>query len=72
HCGFYSPPRQPEKFVAQLAPFVTERTLLETCQSNARSLAEREFAKEKQIEILKSALEPARQPAKVMAYTSLV
>ncbi|MEM6845187.1 MAG: glycosyltransferase family 4 protein [Bacteroidota bacterium] len=72
HCGFYTPPRQPEKFVAQLAPFVTDPALLDTCQSNARALAEREFTKEKQVEILKSALEPTRQPTEVMAYTSLV
>ncbi|MEQ9443806.1 MAG: glycosyltransferase family 4 protein [Cyclobacteriaceae bacterium] len=77
HCGFYTPPKRPEQFVAQIAPFVTDRSLLDTCQSNARSLAEREFSKEKQIEILRSAMEEANQPASARpeaakAYTLLV
>ena len=72
HCGFYAHPKQPEKFVTQLAPFVTDRSLLEDYQSNARSLAEREFAKEKQIEVLRSALEESNQPTPVKAYTLLV
>jgi glycosyltransferase involved in cell wall biosynthesis len=71
-CGFYAHPKQPEKFVTQLAPFVTDRSLLDAFQSNARSLAEREFAKEKQIEVLRHALEESNQPAPAKAYTLLV
>lgn len=71
-CGIYTPPQQPEQFVAQIAPFVTDRSLLDAYQSNARALAEREFAKERQIEILQNALKQEDQPATTKAYTLLV
>ncbi|MGB3587943.1 MAG: glycosyltransferase family 4 protein [Tunicatimonas sp.] len=72
HCGIYASPQHPDKLVSQLAPFVTDRTLLEVCQNNARDLAEREFSREKQVETLRNILEPASQPVKATAYTSLV
>ncbi|WKN40455.1 glycosyltransferase family 4 protein [Tunicatimonas pelagia] len=72
HCGFYAPPQYPEKLVAQLAPFVTDRTLLEICQRNARDLAEREFSREKQVTVLRNILEPSRPPVEATACTSLV
>jgi len=71
-CGLYTPPQQPDKFVAQLAPFVTDRALLETYQNNARDLAEQEFSREEQVAMLLSILDPSRQSAKATAYTSLV
>nr|WKN40059.1 glycosyltransferase family 4 protein [Tunicatimonas sp. TK19036] len=77
HCGFYTHPKRPERFVAQIAPFVTDRAMLETYQNNARLLAEREFSKEKQVEILRSVLEESHQsksvrPEAARAYTLLV
>ncbi|MBK0404455.1 glycosyltransferase family 4 protein [Adhaeribacter sp. BT258] len=47
NCGFYADPNQPTAFVQKLLPYLTDPTLLKTCQRNARELAEREFSREK-------------------------
>ena len=69
-CGFYTPPRQPEDFVAQLAPFVNDRELLSIYQTNARALGERQFEREKQVEVLLQSLGVSRPvPQPTTAYT---
>lgn len=56
-CGFYTNPHQPDDFVTSIAPFVNDRKLLDNYQSNARSLAEREFNRQQQVEKLLSLIE---------------
>ncbi|MFP4095782.1 MAG: glycosyltransferase family 4 protein [Cyclobacteriaceae bacterium] len=66
-CGFYAHPRRPEDFVRQIADFVNDRSLLDSCQHNARSLAEREFSRRLQVEKLLAFTEDRQRKAK--AYT---
>lgn len=68
-CGLYINPKQPETFVAKIASFVNDRQLLDTYQSNARSLAERQFDKNKLIENLLSMIDPNAKTEKATAYT---
>jgi glycosyltransferase involved in cell wall biosynthesis len=42
-CGFYANPDQAAHFLAQITPFLTQPSLLEMYQRNARKLAENEF-----------------------------
>lgn len=55
-CGFYASPHQPESFVAQLAPFVNDRARLASYQTNARTLGERQFEREQQVNALLDSL----------------
>ena len=69
-CGFYASPHHPENFVAQLAPFVNDRGLLNVYQSNARTLGEQQFEREKQVEALLESLGVSRPaPQETTAYT---
>ena len=55
-CGFYASPQQPQDFVTQLAPFVNDRKRLDTYQANARSLGERQFERQQQVDALLNSL----------------
>ena len=69
-CGFYTSPQHPEGFVTQLAPFVNDRELLASYQSNSRALGEQQFEREKQVEALLSSLGVSRPiPQEATAYT---
>lgn len=72
HCGLYINPKQPELFVSKIASFVNNRQLLDTYQSNARHLAERQFDKNKLIENLLSMIDPNAKTQKATAYTLTV
>ena len=56
HCGFYASPERSPEFVSQLAPFVSDRERLSVCQANARTLGERQFEREKQVDTLLNSL----------------
>lgn len=67
-CGFYADPSRPEEFVKSIAPFVNDRELLESFQSNARKLAERSFSRKAQAEKLLAFIEGRQEPV-TKAYT---
>lgn len=56
HCGFYAAPHRPEEFVARLAPFVNDRQLLDTYQTNARLMGEQQFERDQQVGALLDSL----------------
>jgi glycosyltransferase involved in cell wall biosynthesis len=45
-CGFYADPENPEEFVAKIKIFVSDPTVLEDFQQNARNLAEKQFSRD--------------------------
>ncbi|MFK7900985.1 MAG: glycosyltransferase family 4 protein [Cyclobacteriaceae bacterium] len=51
-CGFSYNPNQPEEFVQQLKPFLSDKVKLKQVQDQSRKLAERQFSKEKAVEDL--------------------
>ncbi len=55
-CGVYIDPGKPEDIVTRLTPFINDRSLLKTYQSNARKLAEERYSRERIISQLMSAL----------------
>ncbi len=71
-CGVYVDPKQPDTFVVKLAPFVNDRQLLDTYQSNARQLAERQFDKHKLVESLLAVMNPNAKKQNAKAYTLTV
>ncbi|WPP50625.1 glycosyltransferase family 4 protein [Catalinimonas niigatensis] len=68
-CGFYTDPHRPDDFVKSIAPFVNDRNLLDDYQNNARSLAEREFNRQQQVEKLRSLIEEGELKPVAKAYT---
>lgn len=68
-CGLYIDPNQPASFVDKIAPLVNNRQLLETYQSNARNLAEKQFDKNKQIKNLLSVIDPHAKTLESKVYT---
>lgn len=71
-CGMYIDPTKPDAFVAKLATLVNDRQLLEAYKNNARSLAERQFDKIRQVENLLAVIDPnaKTQETKVCTLTA--
>ena len=55
-CGFYANPEDPKDFMNKLAPFLTEKDLLETYKNNARQIAENLYSRKLQVEKLTKVL----------------
>lgn len=68
-CGLYIDPAKPDAFVEQLAPLINDRQLLEMYKNNARSLAERQFDKNKQVENLLAVIDPNAKTREAKACT---